>query len=217
MFEALPPRLAPLGEDPRDVLVHGGDRHREQLGDRPLRKPAALRLGATLDREIAIGGEVFYAGWVNLVDELHLVAAALAAAGVPYAVCGGVAVTVHGAVRSTKDLDLLVLPDDVARVLEVVRPLGYAFVALPMTFEAGTARARNVQRVTKIDGGEHLLLDLLLAEGPLAGMLDDRVEVQLPRGALSVVSLATLVRMKRLAGRAQDLADLERLEGGESR
>lgn len=154
---------------------------------------------------------------MNLVDELHAVAAALAAAGIPYAVCGGIAVTAHGAIRSTKDIDLLVLPGDVARVLETVRPLGYAFAALPMTFEAGTARERNVQRVTKIDGKEHLLLDLLLAEGPLAGMLDDRVEVQLARGALSVVSRDTLIQMKRFAGRPQDLADLEKLGAEESR
>jgi Uncharacterised nucleotidyltransferase len=154
---------------------------------------------------------------MNLVDELHAVVAALAAAGIPYAVCGGIAVTAHGAVRSTKDIDLLVLPGDVARVLEAVRPLGYAFAALPMTFEAGTARERHVQRVTKIDGKAHLLLDLLLAEGPLAGMLEDRVEVQLERGLLSVVSRETLIRMKRFAGRPQDLADLEKLEAGEAR
>jgi hypothetical protein len=154
---------------------------------------------------------------MNLVDELHAVAAALAAAGISYAVCGGIAVTVHGAIRSTKDIDLLVLPQDVARALEAVRPLGYAFAALPMTFAAGTAQERKVQRVTKIDGKEHLLLDLLFAEGPLTGMLEDRVEVQLARGALSVVSLATLIRMKRLAGRPQDLADLEKLGAEEPR
>lgn len=69
-----------------------------------------------------------------------------------------------------------------------------------------------MQRVTKIEGKEHLLLDLLLAEAALDGALDDRVEVDLPEGPLSIVSLPTLVRMKRLAGRAQDLADLEKLE-----
>ena len=106
---------------------------------------------------------------MNLVDELQAIAAALAAAEIPYAVCGGIAVTVHGATRSTKDLDILVLPSDVARVLEVVRPLGYVFAALPMIFEEGTPRERHVQRVTKIVGKEHLLLDLLAAAGALAG------------------------------------------------
>jgi len=151
---------------------------------------------------------------MNLVDELHAIAAAFEAAGIRYAVCGGVAVTAHGATRSTKDIDVLVAPDDVARALEAVRPLGYSFVALPMTFDAGTPRERHVQRVTKIDGSEHLLLDLMLADAALAGTLDDRARVDLAEGPLSIVSRATLIRMKRLAGRPQDLADLEKLEAG---
>ncbi len=152
---------------------------------------------------------------MNLVDELHAIAAVLAEAGVVYAVCGGVAVTMHGATRSTRDLDLLVAPREIARVLELVRPLGYAFAALPMTFDAGTPRERHVQRVSKIAEGGHLLLDLIAADGALADALDDREVVALPEGPVAVVSRPTLLRMKRLAGRAQDLADLERLEGGD--
>lgn len=149
---------------------------------------------------------------MNLVDELHAITAALTQAGVVHAVCGGVAVTVYGATRSTKDIDVLVARADLARALEVVRPLGYAFAALPLTFDAGTERERHVQRVSKIDGGEHLVLDLLLAEAAFAGLLADRVEVRLPEGALYVVSRASLLEMKRLAGRPQDLADLAKLE-----
>ena len=59
------------------------------------------------------------------------------------------------------------------------------------------------------------MLDLLLADAVFAGALDDRVVVQLAEGPLAVVSRATLIRMKRLAARAQDLADLERLEAGD--
>jgi hypothetical protein len=44
---------------------------------------------------------------MNLVDELHAISAALVKAGVRHAVCGGVAVTVYGATRSTKDIDIL--------------------------------------------------------------------------------------------------------------
>lgn len=150
---------------------------------------------------------------MNLVDELHVIADVLARAGIPYAVCGGVAVTIHGATRSTKDIDLVIARADLPRVLDLVRPLGYAFPALPMTFDPGTPRERHVQRVSKIEGSEHLLLDLLLAEAAFAGALDDRLELQLPEGRLSVVSLATLLRLKRLAGRAQDVADIEKLEG----
>ena len=152
---------------------------------------------------------------MNLVDELHAVAAALESEGIPYAVCGGVAVTIYGATRTTKDIDLLVRRQDMARILDLLRPLGFAFAALPMTFDAGTEREREVQRVTKIDGDHHLVVDLMLDEAALAGFLADRLVIDLPQGPLHVVSRETLLRMKRMAGRAQDLADLERLEAND--
>lgn len=149
---------------------------------------------------------------MNLVDELHAVSRALSDAGVAYAICGGVAVTIHGATRSTKDIDLLVAPDDVPRALSAVHPLGYVYVALPMAFDAGTPRERRVQRATKLEGGVSLSLDLIHEAGGLAGLLADRIHVDLPEGPVTVVSIESLRRMKRLAGRAQDLADLEKLE-----
>lgn len=152
---------------------------------------------------------------MNLVDELYALAAALEGAGVRYAVCGGIAVTVHGATRTTKDIDLLVRRQDVPRVLELIRPLGYQFAALPMTFDAGTPRERHVQRVSKIQGDEHLVVDLMLEEGALDGFADQAEQIELPEGAIRVVSREALLQMKRLAGRAQDLADIERLEAGD--
>ncbi len=149
--------------------------------------------------------------FVNLVDELHAISAVLAAEGVAYAVCGGIAVTIHGATRTTKDIDLLVERDDLPRILQAIAPLGYVFTALPMTFDAGTERERHVQRVSKLEGDQHMLVDLILAEGPFAGLLTDRVQLELPQGVVSVVARASLLKMKRLAGRAQDLADLEKL------
>jgi hypothetical protein len=149
---------------------------------------------------------------VNLVDELHAIAAALTRAQVRHALCGGIAVTVHGATRSTKDIDILVSPEDLTLAMDAVRPLGYLFAALPIIFEEGTDRERHLQRISKIVAGEHLVLDLLLATAAFAGLLDDRIELTLPEGPLAVVSRPTLLHMKRLAGRAQDLADIEKLE-----
>jgi hypothetical protein len=59
------------------------------------------------------------------------------------------------------------------------------------------------------------MIDLRSADAPLAGTLDDRLSIDLPEGTLTIVSRATLIRMKRLAGRSQDLADLEKLEAGD--
>ncbi len=152
---------------------------------------------------------------MNLVDELHAIAAALRGAGVPYAVCGGIAVTAHGVARSTKDIDIAIAREHLPAALAAVAPLGYTIPAGPMTFGAGTAQERHVQRVNKIVGSQHLVLDLLITEAAYAGVLDDRIDVPLPAGTITFVSRETLLRMKRLAGRAIDLADIEKLEGND--
>lgn len=153
---------------------------------------------------------------MNLVDELHAIAAALRGAGLPYAVCGGIAVTAYGATRSTKDIDIVIAREHLVAALAAVAPLGYTISAGPMTFGAGTSQERHVQRVSKIVGAQHLVLDLLIAEAAYARVLDDRIDVELPAGTITFVSLDTLLAMKRLAGRPIDLADIEKLEGGDA-
>lgn len=150
---------------------------------------------------------------MNIVDELHAIASALRAAAIPYAVCGGIAVTAHGATRSTKDIDIAIARDHLAGALAAVAPLGYTIPSGPMTFGAGTPAERHVQRVNKIVGADHLVLDLLIAEAAFRGVLDDRIEVALPAGDITFVSRETLLRMKRTAGRPIDLADIDKLEG----
>jgi hypothetical protein len=150
---------------------------------------------------------------VNIVDELHAIAAALRTAGIPYAVCGGIAVTAHGATRTTKDIDIALAREHLGAALVAVAPLGYTIPAGLMTFGEGTAVERHVQRVNKIVGSQHLVLDLLLAEAAYAGVLEDRIDVALPAGPITFVSRDTLLRMKRTAGRPIDLADIAKLEG----
>lgn len=152
---------------------------------------------------------------MNIVDELHAIAAALRAQGIPYAVCGGIAVTAYGATRTTKDIDIAIAREDISAVLAAVAPLGYNIPAGPMTFGAGTPHERHVQRVNKIVGADHLILDLLIAEAAYAGILDDRLDIALPNGTITFVSRDTLLRMKRTAGRPIDLADVAKLEGGD--
>jgi hypothetical protein len=153
-----------------------------------------------------------YAVGVNIVDELHAIATALRGAGVRYAVCGGIAVSAHGAPRTTKDIDIVVSPADLTSALAAVAPLGYSLLAAPMVFGAGTPKERHVQRVTKIERGLHLTLDLLIAEAAYVGALDDVVDVEVAGNVITFVSRETLLRMKRMAGRPIDQIDIEKLE-----
>ena len=78
-----------------------------------------------------------------------------------------------------------------------------------MTFRNGV----TVQRVTRVEEGEALTLDLLFAEGPLRPAWDSRTTVEAGPLRVRVVSRAELVTMKALSGRLRDLADIRRLQG----
>ena len=136
---------------------------------------------------------------MNIVDELYAITAALREAGVPYAVCGGLAVTAHGAPRFTQDIDIAIAREHLSPALAAVARLGYDIPAAPMTFGEGTPKERHVQRVNKIAGNDHLVLDLLIAEAAYTGVLDDAVDVALSTGTITFVSRETLLRMKRLS------------------
>lgn len=144
-----------------------------------------------------------------LIDEFRAILDALEARGVECAVVGAMALAVHGVVRATTDIDLLVCPADVDRALAAVATAGYVLPAERMTFSSGV----TVQRVTKVRDGESLTLDLLLADGPLLPAWESRQTVAAGDRRLRVVSREALITMKALSGRLRDLADIRRLQG----
>lgn len=146
---------------------------------------------------------------MDLYAELKSLIAGLEAERLPYAVCGALAVAIHGAPRATKDIDLLVPPEALSPVLEVARRLGFVFVAQPMKFSASGV---SITRVSKIVDGLPLTLDLIHADEALAGPWSTRVRAGFLDGELTVVSREGLVTLKLAAGRPQDLWDLQRLE-----
>lgn len=137
---------------------------------------------------------------------------ALTSAGVAYALCGGLALAVHGAPRATIDIDLLIRAEDCDRLRDVVARLGFTIRARPMSFAGGTVQ---IERISKIDptDGETLMLDLLLVTPDLEQIWNARESFSWNGQTLSVVSREGLIALKTLRASAQDLADIERLKG----
>jgi hypothetical protein len=151
------------------------------------------------------------------VTELERLVDAFEADEVGYAVCGGLALAVHGHPRATKDVDLLVQPHDVDRAIEVAKRVGFDIPARKMTFGLRTGTPREMKRLSKLDPdtGTLMSLDLIVVNPELEDVWEDRVRVMWRERPLVVVSRAGLATMKRIAGRKQDLADLAKLEGTE--
>jgi hypothetical protein len=150
---------------------------------------------------------------LDLYDEFSTLIGALEAARADYAVCGGLAMAIHGFPRATIDVDLVVPPNAAERVLACARDLGYTISADPMSFAGG---AVEIRRVTKIDHGDLLSLDLLLVTPAIERVWNERTRVVWERGELWVVSRQGLVNLKHLRGSGQDQDDIKLLEGGET-
>lgn len=146
---------------------------------------------------------------IDLAEEFGAVVSALADHSIEYAVCGGLAMAIHGFPRATVDIDLLIKPEDEHRVYAAVESLGFRIRANPMHFDQGRM---EIRRVSKIDpAGDTLMLDLLLVTSAFEDVWRDRTTIESDFGPICVVSRQGLIELKsgRMSGVDQD--DIKRL------
>ena len=150
----------------------------------------------------------------TLLDELSQLISALDDGGIEYAVCGGLALTIHGFPRATFDIDVLIRPESLEKTYEIAASFEYDIRGLDMSFKE---RAVEIRRVSKIDDeGEVLSLDLLLVTPKVEDVWESREKLIWQNKTLWIVSRSGLIKMKTLAGRAKDLIDIDRIKNEES-
>ena|SRR5438270_445366 len=148
---------------------------------------------------------------LDLYDELTKLIDALEGASIEYAVCFGIAMAIWQFPRATVDIDLLIEESSLSAVERVAEKLGYVVKARPMNF---ANRAMKIRRVSKIDpdGGDVLMLDLLLVTPELQRVWEERTRVEWEQGSISVVSREGLITLKTFRSSGQDLDDIKRLQ-----
>lgn len=150
----------------------------------------------------------------TLLDELSQLITALDENKIEYAVCGGLALTIHGFPRATFDIDVLIRPESLEKGYEIAAQFGYDVRGLDMSFKE---RAVEIRRVSKIDDdGEVLPLDFLLVTPRVEDVWETKEKLIWQNQQLWIVSREGLIKMKKLAGRAKDLIDVDRIENEEN-
>lgn len=154
--------------------------------------------------------------------------AALDGHGVRYAVVGGVAVNLHGIPRMTYDVDVVVATDETnlracrealgSLALVCRLPLRLETLADPQ-LRAQYELERNLRAVTFTDPNEPLReVDVIVAPSRDPDGVTARASSVAAGGfEIRIASIDDLIAMKRLAGRKQDVADIEHLERLRSR
>ena len=131
---------------------------------------------------------------------------------VEYALAGGWAYSALVEPRATTDIDLLVLIEQPSRetILGLLSPVfGTTMVhPAPMQF-----RGISIWRSVGMRQEQEVVVDLLLADSAfLRTALGRRRTVMLGTLQVPILTLEDLILLKTLAGRLQDLADLEKIE-----
>jgi len=144
---------------------------------------------------------------MDLFEETRTLLRALDASTIPYALCGALAVAVHGCPRYTADIDLLIEAQSVEPIIDVAKRCGFVFGAAPMAFSDGV----EVHRWSKVMGSEVLTLDLMVVSPTYQDVWETRERVGLSDMTISVVSRDGLIRMKLVAARPKDLMDVDNL------
>lgn len=148
---------------------------------------------------------------LDLYEELKALLSAFDTHKVDYALCGGLAMAVHGFFRATIDIDLLIHRESLEEIKSLARSLGYTIEALPMTFSKGAIEIRRLSKLDS-DAGDVLMLDLLLVTPQLENIWATRTEAEWEGGKITVVSREGLIALKSFRNSKQDLADIESLK-----
>lgn len=147
----------------------------------------------------------------------------LAAARIRYVVVGGVALVLHGVVRFTADLDLMIALDEenIRAFIAAMTELGYKPKSPVQTEDFADPRLRAQW---KQERGMHVfsfhhphrpieLVDVFVYEPIEFAAVEREKRVFTARGVeVPAISIPHLKQLKALSGRPQDLADIEALE-----
>jgi hypothetical protein len=182
--------------------------------------PAAARRSqpeTKLPRSLARAGYSFHVSLFEPIFE------ALNRAQVRYVVVGGFATVLHGHARLTADIDLVIdlSPAEVRKALDTLTGLGFRPRAPiePLAFADPATRLQWIRekgmRVFSMWDPANPMREVDLFVEHLIDFdeLWNRSEIiNLSHTAVRIASIPDLIRLKRLAGRPQDLADIEALE-----
>lgn len=136
----------------------------------------------------------------QLIAQLREADAALGQAGIRYTLIGGVAVNIHGHLRATRDLDLMLLVDDADSAHDLFVGLGYEAID------------RRPDVASYVRGAARL--DVIYAVRPVnRGLLEHSQEVTFGDLRLPVISVEGLLGLKIQAfnddpRRIDDLTDM---------
>ena len=149
---------------------------------------------------------------MNIFEEFKRLVLELEKHKVRYALVGGVAMAFYAEPRFTRDIDLLVISDDLDKTKSILEKDGYFESTSPWTFRNV---AIELHRFLKIPAASEdpMMIDLLVAKDEEVGrIVQNAVKAESVEGSVMLADKKDLIWLKKFRNSKQDQADIERLE-----
>ena len=150
---------------------------------------------------------------MDILSEALKISKLLAKANLKWTFVGGVAVGIHGLIRATEDIDIVINPNDLKKLDALLIKNNFVINPQPMKFKDGFVLHRRV----KIVGKEYFVLDIMIPPDNFPELLKNRQAGLISGTKVYVAAKPDLIRMKRGTGRLKDRLDAENLEGKNDR
>ncbi len=145
---------------------------------------------------------------MDILREAISLSRLLSESGIEWAFVGGVAVGIHGYIRATEDIDIVIKEEDLPKLDELLAQEDYIANPVPVEFSDGFVLYRRV----KVRGNDFFTLDVLIPPADFSDLLDKREQGTVSGLKIFVARKEDLIEMKKSAGRRKDIVDIEELE-----
>lgn len=148
---------------------------------------------------------------------IHTVCSALSKAKIPYAIVGGLAVALHGALRGTVDIDLVIdwTLKNLQKTEQILKEIGLVSLHPINADSVFHFRDEYIEN-------RHMIAWNFYDPNNPAKQIDIIINYNLSNahtktihtseGSIKILSKEDLIKMKKASGRPQDLADIKSLE-----
>ena len=147
---------------------------------------------------------------MNIFEEFPKLFSEFEKENLKYALVGGVAMAFHVEPRFTKDIDILLFPEDIEKLKKILSKKGYSESTSPWTFKKTNM---TLHRFIKTSAKEHMQLDVITAnERRAKQIITNALKAESEHGTIRVARKKDLIWMKQQRNSDQDQVDIKKLK-----
>lgn len=148
---------------------------------------------------------------INIHDEALIIIHQFSENKIPHVLCGGIATCIHGYVRYTGEIDVLIGRSKMNLAKKVLRSMGYHELGDVHQTSKGLEFSLEYFRYKKIVDDQDLTVVLKLLNPSLRKIWNQKIFVQYRNQQIPVLSRDALICYKRMTGDMQDALDVKKL------